>query len=181
MNALSIFLITISCLLWAGAFVALPRRIILSPALSYCAMLLLTFTKADGMPLFPLTNGLLVSWLCITLVTMLIIILQDPEIRIQSRGVLYMAIGGVAGMLVGLACISLISTLNLAYALMIIGAAAGVFLGFLLFSNTPRGRAVAPGSGNFFRYLLAKGFPTLITVAQLGIVLVVIVARNVMP
>lgn len=178
---MTIFLIIISCLLWIGAFAALPKRIIVSPALSYCAMLVLTFTKdGTGEYLFPLTNSLLVSWLCITLVVMLAVILQNPAIRMQSRGIWYMTLGGLAGMLVGLACISLISTLSLAYALMLIGAAAGIVIGAILFTNTPAGRGVAPATGNFFRYTLAKGFPILVTVAQLGIILVVVTARHLM-
>ena len=53
---------------------------------------------------------------------------------------------------------------------------AGVFLGFLLYTRTPQGAPVNLLSGNFFSYLLAKGFPAAITVMQLGVVLVIALA-----
>lgn len=175
---MTVFLIIISALLWIGAFAALPRRILLAPALSYCAMAVISWAKTpEGFDIFPLTNTFLFSWMAITLVVMMIITLQNVDIRQQSRGIWYMTIGGIAGMLVGLACLSLTSVMTLAYALMIIGAAIGIIIGFLLFTNTPAGTMVKPGSGHFFRYLLAKGFPTLITIAQLGIILVIITYR----
>lgn len=31
-------------------------------------------------------------------------------------------------------------------------------------------------AGNFFKYLLAKGFPTAITIMQIGVVLVIVIA-----
>lgn len=169
------FLIIISCLLWIGAFISLPKRIIYAPALSYAAMWIISFAKSsDGHYLFPLPNSLIFSWMAITLAVMMVIVLQNPDIRMQSRGIWYMTIGGLAGMMVGLACLTITSIMNLAYALMIIGAAAGIIIGFLLFTRTPQGQLVKPGSGHFFRYLLAKGFPVLITVAQLGIILVIV-------
>lgn len=176
-----IFLIILSCLLWIGAFAAFPRRIILSPALSYCALLLLSFAKRGGYPIVPLSSGMTVSWLCITLVVMLIIVLQNPAIRSQSRGTGYMLLGALAGMAVGLMAYSFSASLNLLYALMLIGTAAGTALGLLIFTNTPDGRAVAPGTGHFWKYLLAKGFPALITVAQPGIAAVILIASNVTP
>lgn len=171
-----IFLIILSAILWIGAFLLMPKRILLSPALSYIAMLLMSFAKKDGFPIVPLSNGLIISWLSITVVVMLIIILQNPAIRQQNRGVGYISVGGLAGMAVGLIAFSLSSSLNLLYACMILGSALGIYLGLLLFSRTPDGRLIAPGSGHFFKYLLAKGFPALITIAQLGIVCVILIA-----
>lgn len=176
---MTIFLIISGCLLWTAALALLPRRVILGPPLSYCAMLLMSLTVSkEGYPLFPLPSSLLISWLCITLAVMLVVVLQSPALRAQSRGVVYMTAGGVAGMLTGLASLSLTSQLSPAYALMILGAAIGTSLGLLFFSYTPKGREIAPRSGYFFKYLLAKGFPVLITVAQLGIILVIIAARH---
>ncbi|MDE5551940.1 MAG: hypothetical protein K2M03_02630 [Muribaculaceae bacterium] len=176
---MTIFLIIVSCLLWIGAFIALPRRIVLAPGLSYCALVLMSLAKSpEGYNLFPVTNSLLYSWLAITLIIMMVIVMQSAAIRIQSRGVWYMTVGAVAGMLIGLACLTVTSIMTLAYALMIIGTAAGIVIGYLLFTNTPSGQMIKPGTGNFFRYLLAKGFPILITVAQLGIILVIITYRT---
>lgn len=172
---MTIFLTILSCLLFAGALATLPKYILLSPALSYCGMLLLTFCKNSiGDAIFPLTTSLLVSWLCITLVVMLIIVMQPAEIRQQSRGVFYMAVGALAGMMLGLAFVNLMSTMQMAYALMVLGTAVGIFLGLLVFAGTPRGTNIRTGSGYFFKYLAAKGFPILVTMAQGGIILTVL-------
>ncbi len=175
---MAIFLIILSILLWLGALAALPRKILIAPALSYCAMLIISFAKFGGYPIVPLSTPLTISWLTITIVVMLIVILQNPAIRQQSRGVGYMTIGALTGMALGLLGFSLSTSLQLLYAIMIIATVAGIILGMILFSNTPDGKAVAPASGNFFRYLLAKGFPILITVAQLGIVAVILIAGH---
>lgn len=171
-----IFLIILACLLWLGAFLALPKRIILGPALSFCALLVLSFAKKDGYTLFPLTGGMQLSWLVITLLVMMIIMMQNPAIRQQSRGVVYMIVGGIAGLAVGLLGFTFTSNLNLLYALAILGVVAGIFLGFLMFTNTPEGRDVSISTGRFFKYLLAKGFPVLITTAQLSIPAVILIA-----
>lgn len=171
-----IFLIILSCLLWIAAVVAIPRRIILAPVLSYSALILLSMAKNHYYPIVPLSSNMLVSWLCITLVMTLIIVLQNPAVRSQSRGTGYMILGGITGMAIGLAGFSLTSSLTIMYALMLVGTIAGIFLGFLLFTRTPDGAAVAPPSGHFFRYLVAKGFPILITLAQPGIVAVILIA-----
>lgn len=174
-----IFLIIVSCLLWIGAFAAFPRKILLSPALSYCAMLIISFAKKGGYPIVPISSGMSLSWLCITLVVMLIIVLQNPAIRSQSRGTGYILLGGLAGMAVGLLGYTFSASLNLLYAIMLIGSIAGIVFGLLIFSNTPDGKLIAPGTGHFWRYLLSKGFPALITVAQLGIVAVILIAAHI--
>lgn len=175
---MAIFLIILGILCWLGAIASLPKRILIAPALSYCGLILISFAKSGGYPIVPVSTPMTLSWLAITLVVMLIIILQDPAVRQQSRGVNYLTLGGIAGMAVGLLASSLSSSLSLLYALMIIAAAAGTVLGMILFSNTPEGKGVSPASGNFFRYLLAKGFPVLITVAQIGIVAVISIAAH---
>lgn len=77
---------------------------------------------------------------------------------------------------VGLLGFSISSSLTLRYAYMILATIAGIAFGFLLYTNTPSGKPVGPGSGNFFRYLLAKGFPTAITLMMLGVALVLLIA-----
>ncbi len=174
---MTIFLIILSVTLWVAAFAFFGRRILLSPALSYCALMALSFTSYEGLPLVPVGNAMSLSWLCITLVVMLIIVLQNPAVRIQSRGTGYMLLGAVAGMAVGLLGYTFTSTLNTLYAMMMGGTAVGCILGLLVFTNTPDGRAVAPATGHFWSYLRAKGFPALVTVAQLGIAAVILIAR----
>lgn len=173
---MAVTLIILSILCWLASLASLPRRILIAPALSYCGLFLISFARSGEYPLIPISNSMLYSWLTITLVVMLIIILQNPAVRAQSRGVGYMILGGMAGMAVGLIGFSISSSLQLLYALMIIGAAAGIILGMIIFSNTPDGRGVNPASGNFFRYLLSKGFPILISIVQIGIVAVIAIA-----
>lgn len=169
------FLVIAAVLLWCASLALLWKRILLGPALSYCALLVISFAKQDGYAVVPLSQPLLVSWLCITLVVMLAVILQNPAIRQQSRGVGYMLTGAVAGMVCGLACCTLSTSLQLLYGIMIVGTAIGICAGMLLFSRTPEGAAVSPQSGHFAGYLMAKGFPVLVTVAQIGIVAIILV------
>lgn len=177
---MTVLIIILSVLLWIGAFVAFPKKIQLSPSLSYCALLLLSFAKSsDGTPILPLTFGMNMSWLTITLIVMMIIVLQNPALRVQSRGTLYILFGALAGMSVGLIGYTFSSSLNLLYGTMIVATAAGTALGLLVFTNTPDGRNIAPGTGNFLKYLLAKGFPALVTVAQLGVAAIIIIATRV--
>lgn len=174
-----IFLIILSILLWIAAFVAFPRKIVCSPLFSFLALLMLSLAMTgEGYPIVPLSSGMTISWLSITLVVTAIIVLQNPAIRQQSRGTLYVLLGALAGMAVGLLGYTFSASLNLLYGIMIVATAAGAALGLLIFSNTPEGRPIAPGSGNFLKYLLAKGFPALITVAQLGIACVILIASR---
>ena len=87
-----------------------------------------------------------------------------------------MITGGITGLAVGLLGFSISSSITLRYAYMILATIAGIAFGFLLYTNTPSGKPVGPGSGNFFRYLLAKGFPTAITLMMLGVALVLLIA-----
>ena len=175
---MTILLIILSVALWAGAFCAVPRRIILAPALSYLAMDVLSYARlSDGSLLFPLSNTMNMSWLAITLVVMVIIILQNPAIRQQGRGTAYMTMGALAGLAVGLLAYTFTPSLQLRYAVMVLATAAGSMLSGLVFTNTPDGRSIAPGSGHFLRYLLAKGFPILVAAGQLGVAAVMLLAR----
>lgn len=173
---MSIFLIIISILFWIISFVCLYGRQTIAPAFSYLAMLMLSFAKENGYPIIPLNTTILIGWLAMTMVVMLSAMLQPEEIRRQTRGMTYLIGGALVGMVLGLLGFSIGDDLNLRYGLMIIATALGIALGFLLYTNTPDGRPVKPGSGHFFRYLLAKGFPTAITVMQLGVVLVLLIA-----
>lgn len=79
-----------------------------------------------------------------------------PQAFSRSRaGVAYISSAALAGALVGL----LMSSAGL-----IIGAAAGAFLGALAYSRTPAGREVmAFPSGSFLQLLCAKGLPAVVT------------------
>ncbi|MDE6340097.1 MAG: hypothetical protein K2K97_09995 [Muribaculaceae bacterium] len=171
-----IFLIILSILLWIGAIIALRGRQVLAPALSYAGLFVLSLARKDGYQLLPINTTILMGWFAMTLVVMIIVMLQQEAIRRQTRGAIYMIIGAVTGLAVGLLGFTFSANLSLLYAIMVAGVVAGTFCGFLLYTRTPEGAPVGPGSGNFFRYLLAKGFPTAITIMQPGIALVLAIA-----
>lgn len=172
------FLIILSCLLWIAACALMGKKILLSPGLSYLALVALSFAKVQGYPLLPINNVILTGWLCMTVIVMLIVIMQAPGVRNASRGVGYMAGGALTGMAVGLLGYTFTPSLALCYGIMIVATASGTFFGFLIYSNTPKGQGIELRSGNFFKYLLAKGFPVAITAMQLGVALTLLIAVN---
>ena len=110
------------------------------------------------------------------MVVMFIIILQTEKMRQQTRGNTSMIIGGLAGLATGLLGYTLTTSISMRYGVMILGVIIGIFCGFLLYSRTPEGNKIRIGTGHFQRYLLAKGFPTAITIIQAGIALVLTIA-----
>lgn len=173
---MSVFLLIASIILWVAAIGMLPGRPILSPALSYLGLLCLSLcTNADGISWLPINGNMLISWLAITLVVMVATALQPERIRLQARGMAYIIGGGIVGMAVGLLGFTFTDSVSLLYGIMIIATIVGIFFGFLLYSNTPDGRQVGIMSGNFFRYLLAKGFPTAVSLMQIGLVFVLLI------
>lgn len=173
MTTVSIILVS---LIWALSFIALRRRQILAPVLSYCALLILSFITSNGYPVLPINSTILTSWFFMTLVVMFIIILETDKMRQQTRGTASMVIGGLAGLSVGLLGYTVTPAISIRYGVMIISVITGIFCGFMLYSRTPEGAGVRIGTGNFHRYLLAKGFPTAITIMQAGTALVLTIA-----
>lgn len=171
-------LIIISCILWGLSLWAVCGRQMLGPVFSFLALFLLSLAKENGFPMLPINGVILTGWLCMTLVVTFIVMLQPEAVRRQTRGTFHIMIGALAGLAVGLLGNSITASLQLRYAIMIVGVAAGVFFGFLLYTRTPKGKGVGLGSGNFFRYLLDKGFPTAITVMQAGVAAVLAMAVN---
>ncbi|MDE7381974.1 MAG: hypothetical protein K2N03_07615 [Muribaculaceae bacterium] len=175
---MAIFLIILSVLLWIGAIVTLPKKALLSPALSFVGLLVISLARRDGFQIIPVNNTILTGWLCMTVVVMLATYMQPVPVRNSARGTGYIIIGGLMGLMLGLLGFTFSSNLSMLYSVMIVGVIAGVFFGFLLFSRTPGGDGINMQSGHFFKYLFAKGFPTAITLMQIGVVLVIVVALN---
>lgn len=173
---MTIFLIILSILLWIGAGWCLFGRPALAPLLSLLALNSLSFMTRNGYKVLPLNDTILIGWFAMTFVVICATIFQPEAVRRQTRGTAYMLVGALVGMALGLLGFSIGSDIAMRYGLMILATAVGVVLGFLLYTNTPDGCPVRPGSGRFFRLLLAKGFPTAITVMQLGVALVVVIA-----
>lgn len=175
---MSIFLLIASIVLWICAIATLPTRPTYSPLLSYCGLLCIGSCETNGYPWLPLNNHILFFWACITVVVILATMMQPAVIRNQSRGMAYIIGGAFVGLAIGLLGFTFSTNISMMYSVMVIAVIAGIFFGFLLYSRTPDGRPVGMGSGNFFIYLLAKGFPTAITIMLIGIVLVLLIAVN---
>lgn len=175
---MALFLIIISILCWAAALLLLFRRPFYAPALSYIGLFLISLAKEQGYPLLPLNSTILVGWLCMTIVVMLATMMQPEPVRNAANGVAYMTVGALVGMAVGLLGFTFSSQIAMLYGIMIVATAAGVFFGFMLYSRTPKGSGLGLASGNFFKYLLAKGFPVAITVMMIGVVLTLVLALH---
>ena len=175
---MTVFLIIVSCVLWIAAIATLPRRPLFSPFLSYLGLLIISFAKSGPYELLPINGVMTTGWLCMTMVVMLTTLMQPADVRKESRGMGYIIVGAFTGLAVGLLGYTVSTDISMLYGIMIVAVVVGIFCGFLLFSRTPRGTSFSIASGNFFRYLLAKGFPTAITVMQIGIVLVLWLAMK---
>ena len=173
---MTIFLIITACLCYAASVWALATRIMLGPVLSYVGLVLLSVATRNGYPMLPINGTILTGWFCMTLVVSVIIMLQPEPVRRQTRGMRYMIVGAVTGLAIGLLAFSASHNLTMLYSFMILAVIAGIFFGLLLYSRTPDGRPLAVGSQNFFRYLLANGFPVAITMMQIGVAAVLTIA-----
>ncbi|MDE6218299.1 MAG: hypothetical protein K2F64_04780 [Muribaculaceae bacterium] len=173
---MAVFLIILSILLWLAALAMLPARTLYAPALSYLGLVAISLAKSQGLQIIPVNSVILMTWLCMTVIVMLATLMQPAGVRSSSAGSGYMIGGALTGMMVGLLGFSFSSTLTMLYGIMVVATLVGTFFGFLLFSRTPAGAPWSVASGNFFRYLLAKGFPVAITVMMIGIVAVISLA-----
>lgn len=165
--------IILSVLLWGVSFLMLFRRITLAPAISYMALFILSMAEENSLPLLPINNVILISWLSITAVATVATMLQPEAVRSTRHGMGYMVLGAFAGMAAGLLGFTITDDMPMRYSIMATATVAGTFFGYLLFSNTPHGRAANTG---FFSYLTAKGFPVAITMMQSGVALVLAIA-----
>lgn len=173
---MTVFLIILSVVLYVGGIVTLWRRPLLSPALSYIALVLLSMTKnASGLPLLPINNTILIGWLCMTVVVMGATIMQPARLTSAAGPTSYLVVGGLAGLAVGLVPSSFGVTVAMLYSSMVIGTAAGVFFGYIIYSRAKVGGGETPGESGYFAPLLAKGFPTALTLMQVGVPLVLLI------
>lgn len=169
--------IVFSCIFFAASLLLLGWRQIASPCCAFMGLLILSMAKtAEGYPLLPLNSAIIFGWLCITVVITAATLMQPRAVRNSNKGIWYMAGGAIAGLAIGLLGYSITSSIPALYAIMIVATAAGTFFGFLLYGNTPQGKIATSDRRLYFRYFLAKGFPTAITVMQCGVVLVMLIA-----
>lgn len=162
----------IAIFLFCGAVTLLFYKQVLAPVAAFTGLALCSVAN-----LLPVTTPMIFSWLSMSLIVMGATYMQPQAIQQQKRGMGYIVIGGIAGMMTGLLTFGMNVMPVTVNGTMIVGTAAGVFLGYLLFTRTPRGKKVAIGTGNFFRYLSAKGFPAAIAIMQIGVALVLLITQ----
>lgn len=176
---MTVFIIIVCIILWLASIWCLFGRQTIAPALSFVALLVLSFANnKGGGQLIPINNVMLIGWLCMTLVVMMTSYLQPEAIRRQIKGMPFIIGGGLVGLALGLLGFSVASSISMRYSVMILAVIAGIILGFILYTLTPDGSPIKPGSSNFFKYLMAKGFPTAITLMQLGVALVLVITMK---
>lgn len=171
-------LIILASIAFAAAFALLWLRLAYAPGFAFLGLLLIGVARTpQGYPLLPVNSTMLIGWLCMTVIVMAATLMQPAAVTASRLGMPYIAGGAAVGMVLGLLGNSVTASPSALYAVMIAATVAGTFLGYLCFTRTPQGRGVAPGSGRFFTYLLAKGFPTALTLMQAGVILVLLTLK----
>lgn len=173
-----ILMIILAILCWIVSAVCLFRKQLLAPLFSFLGLGAISLARTGGLQIVPVNTTMLLAWLVITAITCITSILQPLPLRQQSRGTGFMLLGAVTGMALGLCGTYATQNPSVYNGIMVIATVAGTFLGYLLFTLTPRGSAVNFASGNFFRYLLSKGFPVAVSVMMGGLVLVLLIVRS---
>lgn len=164
-------LLILGLVLFALALWLLFVREAIAPVASLLGLVSIYFSH-----LLPLASNMVITWTGITLILLGVSVAQ-PAVMAQKRGMAYMTAGAFVGLAVGLVA-ALSASLTLRYAAIIIATAAGIFFGLLFYSRTPSGRDISIGSGRFFSYLAAKGFPLAITVIQASVPLLLYLVIN---
>ena len=162
---MSMLFVILAVLLFGVSVLLLFRREMLGPVAAFLA-----FGPVYLSGQLPMNVNMLVTWLCLTLVVTGVSALQPMAVMSQTRGMGYMSLGALAGMIVGMMAYSLSHSLGFVYSMMCLGVLAGVFLGYLLFTRTPKGMELSMSRSRFFSYLLAKGFPVAVSAMMLGVV-----------
>lgn len=170
---MSITLLILSIVFFAGSFAMLFIRDMLAPVSGFLGLLFMWLSNA-----LPLNSTIIIMWLCISVLVTCVPMLQTQTLRRVKAGIAYMTAGAFTGMAVGLLGVTFASTVSMLYDVMIVATAAGTFFGFMLFTNTPAGKGYSFSTGRFFSYLLAKGFPIAITVMETGIVLTLLTYKS---
>ncbi len=104
----------------------------------------------------------LIFWGIITLLVLGVNFLQRKEDSRFHLGNVYLLIGTIAGMLIGIA---------LGEHFMVAAAWIGTIIAQFAFAKTPKGRPLLFSASNFISYFCAKGIHILIVVSMVGIII----------
>ena len=162
-------LLILSIICFAGAVALIFVREMLAPVAAFLGLLFMWLSNS-----LPLNSTIIIMWLCMSAIVTCVPMLQDSFTRTRRDGLGYMTAGAFTGLAVGLLGITFADTPSMLYGIMIVGTAAGTFFGYMLYTNTPKGRTMNPVARRSFGYLLAKGFPIAITAMEIGVVLVLL-------
>lgn len=105
---------------------------------------------------------ILIYWGIATAIVLGLRMLQPKALVYTPQGQSYVALGTIAGVMLGYA-VSPVS------AALIAGGATGALLGAFVFMRTPAGPRLPLASSEFVQYLCAKGLPAIITSAMAAI------------
>ncbi|MGM9803003.1 MAG: hypothetical protein ACI308_02380 [Muribaculaceae bacterium] len=108
-----------------------------------------------------LTTSTLVFWACATVIVAVLHYLQPKGEPKESRASnLYIGLGGIAGLMAGLAIDARV---------MILGVIVGVFLGLIAYTRTPNGRWLKFPTFTFIQYFCAKALSAIVAIAIVGL------------
>ncbi len=108
-----------------------------------------------------LTNSALATWSIITLIIGWLHVMQPKdEPKWSKTSNLFINLGSIAGLLVGMAIDARVMLLCLC---------AGCVFGFITYTKTPSGAWLKFPTFTFIQYFCAKCFPSIATIAMMGI------------
>ena len=158
MNTVSI---TISILAILAAIFGSFRSMRWAPAAGWCALAALTAASAGA----PGWQTILFWGIAAAIALAINVMLPDIVTRTNS-GTPFIAGGALAGTFTGLI---------MSQPAMIGGAVIGALFGALAFGRMAAGRAMGFPSRRYFNYVLAKGFPAVITTCLCGLAVLYII------
>lgn len=112
----------------------------------------------------------LIFWGVAAVVVLALWFMLPRHVVASRRGMPFLCTGALAGTVVGM-------VFNTSAGI-ILGAAVGIFLAALVMGRSAVGRDLEYPTKKYFNYVLAKGFPVLVTFAILGVLFVGILAPH---
>lgn len=152
---MNIVCITISIIAILTALAGTFRSMKWAPAAGWCALAALTAGSAGT-----LGWQTILFWGVAAAIALSINLMLPAIVTRNNSGTPFIFGGALAGTFTGMI---------LSQPAMIIGSVIGVAFGALAFGRTTTGRAMGFPSGRFSNYILAKGFPAIITTCLCGL------------
>lgn len=146
----------IGCAIILAGLACEIRNFALSTVVAYAGLLLLHFTHCIN-----LVGSSLIFWGCATLLASGIAVLSPrTEPGGSQHGNLFLLLGAVAGLLVGI---------SIDASVMVLSVIIGTLLGQLFYSRTPKGRWLKFSFSIFISYFCSVGLKTIVSAAIAGI------------